>query len=507
MPDRSLPTSRPDRALLTLVALAAAWAVAGPAQAQLRRSPPAPQPAASAPASGAARASRPAAAAKAGVPMASPAPAAPAASAPLAGPGPSPARPAAAAQEPQPADYIVAIVNSEPITNNEVRARLSRLLPQLARQGGAQPPRDVLLRQLLDELISERAQLQLARESGIRVEPAAVDQAEQNLARQNEIDVAELRRRAAAEGVSETQLRDDLRRQITLVRLREREVEGRIAVSEREIDDFLREQAAAGSQLVALNLAQVLVAVPEAATPVQVEALRAKAERIRQRALAGEDFAALVREASDAPDAAASGGAFGLRPADRYPTLFTEATQSLATGGVSAVLRSGAGFHVLKVLQKQQEAVMTVTQQRARHILLRPGPRLSEAQARERLADYQRRIAAGQASFEALALEHSQDGSAPNGGDLGWASPGMFVPEFEQVLNSLAPGQLAPPFTSRFGVHLVQLLERRQVALSPREQREAARNAVRERKLEEVYVRWLQDLRGRAFVQLREPPQ
>ncbi len=409
--------------------------------------------------------------------------------------------------EPKAADFIVAVVNSEPITNSEVLARLPRLQQQLARQGGNPPPREALLRQILDQLISERAQLQVAREAGIRVDEAAVDQAEQDLARQNGIDVAELRRRAAADGVTPRQLRDDLRGQITLSRVREREVEGRIAVSEREIDDFLREQAANGPQALSLNLAQVLVNVPETASPAQVQALQAKAERIRQRALAGEDFTALVREASDAPDAAATGGAFGMRPADRYPSLFAEATQSLPAGGVSEVLRSGAGFHVLKVLQKQQDPLITITQQRARHILLRPGPRLTESAARERLAEYKRRIEAGQADFAVLARDNSQDGSAANGGDLGWANPGMFVPEFEAVLAGLVPGQIAPPFTSRFGVHLVQLLQRRQAALGPREQREAARNAVRERKLGEATARWVQDVRGRAFVQLRENPQ
>jgi peptidyl-prolyl cis-trans isomerase SurA len=247
--------------------------------------------------------------------------------------------------------------------------------------------------------------------------------------------------------------------------------------------------------------------VPETASPAQVQALQGKAERIRQRALAGEDFSALVREASDAPDAAASGGAFGMRPVDRYPSLFVEAAQPLPAGGVSEVLRSGAGFHVLKVLERQQDPVMSVTQQRSRHILLRPDARLTEAAARERLAEYKRRIEAGQADFAVLARENSQDGSAANGGELGWAGPGMFVPEFEAVLTRLAPGQIADPFTSRFGVHLVQLLQRRQAALSPREQREVARGAVRERKLGEAYARWVQDVRGRAFVQLRENPQ
>jgi peptidyl-prolyl cis-trans isomerase SurA len=440
---------------------------------------------------------------------------APASAAPAAAPAPAviPAPPPASAAapvpaEPQAADFIVAIVNSEPITNSEVRARLPRLQQQLARQGGSPPPREQLLEQIRDQLINERAQLQVARDAGIRADIPAVDQAEQDLARQNGVDVAELRRRALAEGVSEKQLREDLSRQLILVRVREREVEARIAVSEREIDDFLREQAAAASgQAVALNLAQVLIAVPETASPAQVEALRLKAERIRQRAQAGEDFAVIAREASDAPDAAASGGAFGLRPTDRYPSVFLDATQSLAVGGVSAVLRTGAGFHVLKVLQKQQEPSMAVTQQRARHILLRPGPRLAEAAARERLAEFKRRIESGAAEFALLARENSQDGSAAAGGDLGWANPGMFVPEFEAVLASLAPGEMAPPFTSRFGVHLLQLLERRRVALGPREQREAARNALRERRLDEAYARWVQDVRGRAFVQLREPPQ
>ena len=181
--------------------------------------------------------------------------------------------------------------------------------------------------------------------------------------------------------------------------------------------------------------------------------------------------------------------------------------QPLQEGGVSEVVRSGAGFHVLKVLQRERQADLGITQQRARHILLRPGAQFTEAAARQRLQDFKRRIEAGQADFAALAREHSQDGSATAGGDLGWASPGSFVPEFEEVLATLAPGQVAAPFVSRFGVHLVQLMERRQVALSPREQREFARNAVRERKAEEVFARWSQTVRGRAFVQLREPPQ
>jgi len=228
---------------------------------------------------------------------------------------------------------------------------------------------------------------------------------------------------------------------------------------------------------------------------------------VQARARAGEDFAELVRQFSDAAGAAATGGAFGLRPAERYPALFVEATAALSAGGVSEVVRSGAGYHVLKVLEKKQAGGMTVVQSRARHILLRPGPQLSESAARQRLADYRRRVLAGQADFAALAREHSQDGTASAGGDLGWAGPGMFVPEFEYAMNSLAPGQVSVPFASRFGVHLVQLLERRRGTLSVREQREIARNQLRQKKGEEAYEQWAQEVRGRAFVDLREPPQ
>lgn len=413
----------------------------------------------------------------------------------------------AASSAPRQADYIVAVVNSEPITNTEVRARLAVVEQQAAREGARLPPREQLAQQVLERLISERAQLQVARESGLKVEDAQVDQAEQNVARQNQIDVPQLRRRLELDGIGAAAFREDLRRQLLLQRVRERESDARVRVSEADIDQFLREQQAeAGKQPVELNLAQVLVAVPETATPEQVEALRGRAQRVRQRAAAGEDFAALARQASDAPDAVANGGAFGMRSADRYPTLFLEATQDLPVGGVSEVIRSGAGFHVLKVLDKQTGG-MTIVQSHPRHILLRPGPQLSEAAARERLADFKRRIEAGQANFATLAREHSQDASAAEGGDLGWVNPGMFVPEFEEVMDSLAPGRLSEPTVSRFGVHLIQLLERRQVALGPREQREAARNILREKKQEEAYARWVRDVRGRAWVEMREPPQ
>jgi peptidyl-prolyl cis-trans isomerase SurA len=426
------------------------------------------------------------------------------------GTAPGAGRPAARADTPRAADYIVAVVNSEPITNNEVRARMARFERQLAQSGQPIPARPEFARQVLERLISEKAQLQLARESGVKVEESTVDQAEQNVARQNQIDVPELRRRLAAEGIPLAQFREDLRNQLLLTRLRERELESRVRVTDADIDQFLREQQQGGDAAqVEMNLAHILVAVPENASEAQIASLRAKAQRAQQRARAGEDFARLVREFSDAPGAAASGGQVGLRTADRYPPLFVQAVQALPEGGVSDIVRSGAGFHVLKVIEKRSVALarIRVTQSRARHILLRPGAQLSEGAARQRLADFRKRIEAGQADFAQLAREFSQDASAANGGDLGWASPGLFVPEFEDALNALAPGQIAEPLVSRFGVHLVQLLERREATLSQREQREVARNLVREKKLDEAYAQWAQDVRGRAYVELREAPQ
>ena len=226
-----------------------------------------------------------------------------------------------------------------------------------------------------------------------------------------------------------------------------------------------------------------------------------------EQARAGQDFAALAREFSDAPERA-SGGLLGMRPAERYPELFVAATAALPVGAVAGPLRSGAGFHVLKVVEKDSiSTAALVTQSHARHILLLPNAQLTEAAAAARLADYRRRILAGQADFAALAREHSKDGSAKQGGDLGWSTPGRYVPEFEAAMDALQPGDISEPLVSRFGVHLIQLMERRQVRPSAREQRDMARDAVRAKKLDEAYTQWGQELRARAYVEYREPPQ
>ncbi|MDD2544868.1 MAG: peptidylprolyl isomerase [Burkholderiaceae bacterium] len=406
------------------------------------------------------------------------------------------------------ADFIVAVVNSEPITNNELRARIVRIEPQLARQGGAAPSREVLAREVLESLINERTQLQLARDAGLRVDDFAVSQAEEGVARQNSLSVAALHRRLESEGFTVERFRAELRSQLLLQKLREREVQSRVRVNDLEVDQFLREQQSGSDPArLEINLGHVLVLVPENATPAQVAERQARAQRAADRVRAGEDFAVVARELSDAAEGA-SGGLLGLRPADRYPELFLRATAQLPIGGVVGPIRSEAGFHLLKVVDKVVAGVPTVvTQNHARHILLRTSPQLSESAAAARLADYRRRVLTGSADFASLARDYSQDGSAKQGGDLGWASPGRYVPEFEEALGRLQPGDISEPLVSRFGVHLIQLLERREARLSQREQRDMVRDTVREKKLEQAYVTWVQELRGRAYIEYREAPQ
>jgi len=415
---------------------------------------------------------------------------------------------AAATKEPATADFIVAVVNSEPITNTEVQREVQRVLQQLAALQRPQPDRQRLSSDVLERLINQKIQLQLARDTGIRVEESAIDQSELAIAAQNQLDLATLRRRVEADGLSVSQFRSQLRDQISLQRLRERELTPRVRVSELDIDAYLQEQQSAqDASKMNLNLAQILIAVPENAAADQVQDLQARAQKALERARAGEDFALLVRELSE-PSAQANGGQLGLRSADRYPDLFVNATREVPQGAFSDVVRSPAGFHVLKVLEKTRAGLpaMAVTQTRARHILLVPSAQQSEAQARSRLLDLKKRLQSGQADFAALAREFSQDGSAAQGGDLGWANLGMFVPEFEQAINQLAPGEVSEPLLSRFGLHLIQLLERRQVSLTQAQQREAVRAQLREKKLDEALRSWLQEQRGRAYVELREPP-
>lgn len=404
-------------------------------------------------------------------------------------------------------DYIAAVVNQELVTAGEVQRRVERALAEASRRGARLPPESELRSQVLDALIDERVIITNARESGLRVDESEIDRAVQNIAAQNQIGMDVLRQRLTAEGLDYARFRDNLRDQIMIERMREREVYRRIQISDEEVDKLIDEERARLNVDAETNLAQILVAVPERADEATVAERRERILAALVRVRAGEAFDAVAKDVSEDGNRD-KGGEIGLRPASRLPDIFIEATRSLRPGEVSAEpLRSAAGFHVLKVLERKEVPLGEATETRARHVLLRTSPQLSADVAARRLADYRRQIETGARSFEDIARQYSEDGSAAAGGDLGWAAPGTMVPEFEEAMNALPVGGLSAPVVTRFGVHLIQVLERRKVVLDIKQLREQARNALREQRFEQVYLDWTKELRSLAYIEFREPPQ
>lgn len=402
-------------------------------------------------------------------------------------------------------DYIAVIVNQELVTAGEVERRLERALADVPR-GAKLPPEDELRRLALDALIDERVIISSARESGVRVDEPEVDRAVQSIAAQNQITLAVLRERLRAEGTDYGRFRANVRDQMMIERLREREVYGRIKLSDEEVDAFIEQQRVAANADAEVNIAQILVTVPDGADPATVAARRAIVDLALARVNKGEAFETVAREVSEDGNRAA-GGVIGLRPASRLPDVFVEAARALKPGEVTAQpLRTGAGFHILKLIERKDVALGRVTQTRARHVLLRTSPQLGADVASRRLAEYRQQIESGARSFEDIARQHSEDGSAAAGGDLGWFSPGVMVPEFETAMNALAVNAMSPPVVSRFGVHLIQVLERREQTLELKQLREQARNVMREQRFEQAYLDWTKELRSRAYVEYREPP-
>ena len=388
-----------------------------------------------------------------------------------------------------------------------MQRRVEGALAEARRRGARLPPEAELRRQVLDALIDERVIITNARESGLRVEEAEIDRAVQNIAAQNQISMEVLRQRLAAEGMDYARFRATLRDQIMIERMREREVYRRIQISDEEVDKILDEERARINAAAETNLAQILVTVPERADEATVAARRERVMAALARVRGGEAFDAVAREVSEDGNRA-RGGEIGLLPAARLPDVFIEATRLLRPGEVTAQpLRSGAGFHILKVVERKEIPLGEATETRARHVLLRTSPQLSAEVASRRLADYRRQIETGARSFEDIARQYSEDGSAASGGELGWAGPGVMVPEFEAAMNALPVGGLSAPVVSRFGVHLIQVLERRKVVLDVKQLREQARNALREQRFEQVYLDWTKELRSRAYIEFREPPQ
>lgn len=400
-------------------------------------------------------------------------------------------------------DRIAAVVNREVVTYSELRERRESTERQLRRQGTPLPEASLLERQLLERLILEKVQLQMAQENGIRIDEVQLDRAIERVAQTNNLSLPDFRRELERDGVNFERFREEVRSEIMLTRLREREVDDRIEVNDTEIDLYLEENKGGDGRGGEYNIAHIMVRLPEQAAPERIEQARVKAEKARVEAAAGGDFGLLAASVSDGADAL-QGGAMGWRAEDRLPELFSAALKTLRPGGVSEVLRSPAGFHVLKLIESRTAgADAPVTQTRVRHILVRTNEVVSESEARRKLADLRERMVIGKQDFADLARQHSEDGSASRGGTLDWVFPGDTVPEFERAMNELKPGEISQSVKSTFGWHLIEVLERRKAGLTPERKRLQARQVLRERKADEAFQEWLRQLRDRAYVEIR----
>lgn len=401
---------------------------------------------------------------------------------------------------------IVVVVNDDVITRQELNERMLEVEMSLKKQGTPLPDRAVLQKQLLERMIIDHAQMQLAKENGMKVDDVMLDRTMLRLAEQNKMSLQEFRNQIEREGTSYAKFREEIRDDILRQRIREREVDSKIQVSETEIDNYLAADANNKAGKQELNLAHILIAIPERASAEQIALRRQRAEEVLQKLRSGADFAKTAVTYSDSSEAL-KGGDIGWREQDRLPQLFVDAITKIKVGEISDIVRSPNGFHIIKVNGKRAvndgKAAAPVQQTHVRHILLKVSQIVTEAEAKQKLADFKKRIEAKTATFEELAKANGADGSAPKGGDLGWLYPGDTVPEFEQAMDKLAINEVSDPVVSQFGVHLIQVLERKSDELSKDRQRMAARQAVRERKADEALQDWLREIRDRAYVDYR----
>lgn len=401
----------------------------------------------------------------------------------------------------QPIDRVIAVVNQGVITQSELDAQVHLFESRMAaNQTASLPPRDEMRKQVLEQLILQLAQEQFAADYGMKPSESEIDRAAADVAQNNGLSLSQLEERLKADGVSYETFRRQLTAEIVAVRLRERETANSVSISEGEVDAELARSGKVSEP--EFNVRQILVKVPEGATPKEVDALRARAETLAQRARDGADFATLALENTSGTDAGASSD-LGWRTASRLPGLFADTVRTMQSGDISAPVRSPAGFHVLKLQDKRAGQAASVQLTHARHILLPADNPQALEDAVRRLALYRRDIEAGKADFAQLAREFSSDGSAARGGDLGWLPPGETVPEFEQAMNALSDGEISEPVRSPFGVHLVQVLGRRTDVESPERLRNAARQKLRTAKGAEAYDQWLKELRDRTYVEYR----
>lgn len=405
------------------------------------------------------------------------------------------------AADPQRLDRVVAVVNNEVITRLELDEQLRIATRQLLRQGTPLPQQQLLERQMLERMVTTRILNQAGRDTGVRVDDTQLDRAVARLAQENRMSAAEFRSALEQDGLEYSVFREQVRADIVASRLRDREVESRVTVSDAEVEGYLRSQALAGRN-DEFNLLHILVTVPEAAGPEVIQTRRGRAEDAMARLRKGEDFKQVSASYSDAPNAL-QGGDLGWRTAGRLPNIFAQAVVGMKPGELSPVLRSPNGFHILKLVDRRGSIDQVVVERtRARHILIRLNEVVAEADAVRRLQQMRDRILQG-GDFAEQARASSEDGSASRGGDLGWLSPGDTVPEFEQAMNALKPGELSQPVQSPFGWHLIQVVERRTEDLTAERQRQMARQAIKARKTDEAFTEWVRQQRDRAYVDLR----
>jgi peptidyl-prolyl cis-trans isomerase SurA len=422
-----------------------------------------------------------------------------------------PASPSVSSGPEQTLDQIAAVVNSDIITRLELNERVDAVAKLIARQGTQIPPRNVLERQVLERMVVEKAEVQLAVEYGVRVDDLQLDRAVQRVAEQNGLSVQAFRDRLEQQGTTFASFRDDLRKQIMIERARSREIDDKVQVGEGEIDAFLAAQNGTSSDASPdVDVAQILVRVPESASPDVVATQKAKAEEAYEKAKAGGDFGQLAATYSDAPEAL-QGGDLGFRSIDRLPQLFVDAITPLSVGQIAAPIRSANGYHILKLVGKRGAgasaplagALAPVEQTHARHILIKVNEVVSAEQAKARLEDVRQRIINKTADFEDMARAYSNDASAARGGDLGTLYPGDTVPEFEKAMNALAPGEISEPVLTPFGYHLIQVVERKKQDVAQDRVRLLARQTIRDRKIDEAAEAWARELRDRAYVEMR----
>ena len=395
------------------------------------------------------------------------------------------------------------MVNNEVITRVELQGQVDRSLDELRRRKVPLPAAEDIERQALERLIMDRVQIQFANQTSLKVDDLELDRALARIAESNNLSLTEFRRTLERDGVPFDRFREEIRQEIVLTRLREREVDNKITVGDSEIDNYLLEQRDAKVAPSEFHLAHILVRIPEQASPEQVDRQRTRAEEAGARLKQGADFAQVAATYSDAPDGL-KGGDMGWRSQDRLPELFAEAAAKLNPGDVSAPLRSPAGFHILKLVNRRGgTAALMIEQTHVRHILARTNEVVSEGDAKRKLVQLRERIVNGAADFADLARQHSDDGSASRGGDLGWLYPGDTVPEFERSFRELKPMEISEPIKSSFGWHLMQVIERRVADVSSDRKRLDARRVLRDRKSDEAYQDWLRQMRDRAYVEYR----